>query len=65
LVEVIPPQKDRKFEDERAALSAEVLPMKLAHESSQRFTKLKEDAQPVYHIQPERKTYPQPVPVKR
>jgi RNA polymerase sigma factor (sigma-70 family) len=65
LLSTIPAAKDKKFEDERAALAAEAAKEKQQQGVPALFAKLKEEAKPVFHIQPEPKTYPQPVPAKK
>jgi hypothetical protein len=65
LVEVVPARKDKTFEDEKAALMTEAMQNQMHVVISQHFAKLKADAKPVYHIQPEPKMYAQPLPVKK
>lgn len=65
LIEIVPAAKDKTFEDERAALVAEATKEKQQQGIPKLFAKMKEDAKPVYHIQPEPKTYPQPLPAKK
>jgi hypothetical protein len=52
LIEIIPANTDAKFEDEKAALRAELLPRRMESEVHKRFAKLREQAEPVYHIEP-------------
>lgn len=63
LAEIIPPRTDKKFEDEKAALKAEVLKAKVQANLPNVFAKLKEEAKPVYHLKPEPKA--NAVPVKK
>jgi parvulin-like peptidyl-prolyl isomerase len=67
LVEIVPPAKDKKFDDEKAALLEEANRMRLQMAVPKRFEEIKKDAKPVYHIQPEPKTYsvPLPLPAKK
>ncbi len=65
LVEIVPPATDKKYDDEKPALLEEANKMRLQMAIPKRFEELKKDAKPVYHIQPEPKTYPQPLPAKK
>ncbi|MEO2089643.1 MAG: sigma-70 family RNA polymerase sigma factor [Gemmataceae bacterium] len=65
LVEVVPPEAGRRFEDEKAKL-AEMARWRVQQElTPKRVAEWKERAKPVYHIQPEPKTYSVPVPQKK
>ncbi len=62
LLEVIPPQKGKKFEDEKAALKVEVTRVKVQDAIPKLFEKLKKEAKPVFHIKPEPKRFLWPGP---
>lgn len=65
LVEIIPAQTGKKFEDEKDALIKHVTYQKRMGQAGKRYFELSEQAKPVYHIQPDPKTYPQPVSAKK
>ncbi len=60
LVEIVPPQKGKKFEDEKASLLANETYRKKMGQAGKRYFELNERAKPIYHIQPESLSQPQP-----
>lgn len=55
LIEIIPPNTDAKFEDEKEAIRAELLRHRLEAAVPPAFAKLREQAKPIFHIQPDPK----------
>ncbi len=59
LVEVVPPEAGKRFEDEKAGLVEAARWRLVLVAMPKRFAEWKEKAKPVYHIKPEEKTTPQ------
>lgn len=60
LVEIVPPEAGKQFEDEKAGLVEAARWRLVLAAMPKRFAEWKEKAKPVYHIQPEPKAQPQP-----
>jgi RNA polymerase sigma factor (sigma-70 family) len=65
LVEIIPAQTGKQFEDEKAALLKHVTYQKRMGQAGKRYFELNAKAKPVFHLQPNPKAYPQPVPAMK
>lgn len=65
LMRVIPAVEGKTFANEKAELRTEAEREKVQAGIPKLFAKMKEEAKPVYHIKPEPKTFPQPVPIKK
>lgn len=65
LMRVIPAMKGKSFDTEKTELRTEAEREKVQTGIPKLFAKMKEEAKPVYHIKPEPKTFPQPVPIKK
>lgn len=65
LVEIIPLQTDKKFDDEKEALRKEAKKEKQEAAVPKLFADLKAKAKPVYHITPEPKAQPTPTQEKK